>query len=212
MKNTVKTHGMFILLLSMVLSLLSACSDDNNDTDVIREDITNQSLSEADKAALLFMFEEEKLARDTYVFLNDLWSINQFANIQKSEEKHMNAVENLLVQNNIEYTIFPIGEFKNQDLQNFYNQFVINGAFSKANAFHIGATIEDLDIKDLQAYLDITTHPDLIAVFESLQCGSRNHLKSFVLGIENGGNIYTPQFLTQVEYDNIIQDNRESCN
>lgn len=212
MKNPLKPDRIFILLLSISLSFLYACSDKNNDTGDIKNDTTNQSLSEADIAALLFMLEEEKLARDTYVFINDLWSINQFANIQKSEQTHMDLVENLLVQNNIEYTILPLGEYLDQDLQNLYNQFVINGAVSKANAFHIGATIEDLDIKDLQDYLDITTHPDLIAVFESLLCGSKNHLKSFVLGIENGGNIYTPQFLSQDEYEIIIQENREKCN
>lgn len=158
------------------------------------------------------MLEEEKLARDTYIYLTDLWSINQFANIKDSEQAHMNMVEDLLIQNNIEYDIQPAGEFENQTLQNFYDQFVIDGAVSVANSMQIGATIEDVDIKDLQVYLDVTTHPDLIVVFESLQCGSRNHLRSFIQGIENGGNIYIPQFISQDEFDLIITSNQEQCN
>ena len=198
-----------VVILIFSLSLFSSCSDDNDD---INDDLTNQSLSEDDKSALLFMLEEEKLARDTYIYLNDLWAINQFNNIKDSEQTHMNLVEDLLIQNNIEYSIEPVGEFQNQTLQNFYDQFVIDGAISSSNAMQIGATIEDVDIKDLQDFLDITTHLDLVAVFESLQCGSRNHLRSFIQGIENRGEIYTPQFLTQEEFDAIIASDQEQCN
>lgn len=198
-----------VVILIFSLSLFSSCSDDNDD---INDDLTNQSLSEDDKSALLFMLEEEKLARDTYIYLNDLWAINQFNNIKDSEQTHMNLVEDLLIQNNIEYSIEPVGEFQNQTLQNFYDQFVIDGAISSSNAMQIGATIEDVDIKDLQDFLDITTHLDLVAVFESLQCGSRNHLRSFIQGIENRGETYTPQFLTQEEFDAIIASDQEQCN
>jgi len=194
-----------VLILAISLTFLFTCDDDNNF-------ITGQTLIESDKTALLFMLEEEKLARDTYMYLDDLWSINQFSNIKNSEQTHMNVIEDLLIQNDIEYIILPLGEFENQALQDFYNQFVIDGAVNQANALQIGATIEDLDIVDLQDYMNATTNTSLIAVFNSLQCGSRNHLRSFVLGIENGGNTYTPQFLTQEDYNSIISESNEQCN
>ncbi|WP_178988679.1 DUF2202 domain-containing protein [Winogradskyella schleiferi] len=209
MKKPVVFRVIPILILVFSVVIFSSCSDDNDDFNV---DPTNQTLLEDDKAALLFMLEEEKLARDTYTYLNDLWSINQFANIKNSEQAHMNLVENLLIQNNIEYAIQPIGEFENQNLQNLYDQFEIDGAFSVASALEIGATIEDLDIKDLQEYLDASENEDLIAVFENLQCGSRNHLRSFINGIENSGNTYAPQFLSQEEFDLIITGDQEQCN
>ncbi|WP_299124676.1 DUF2202 domain-containing protein [uncultured Winogradskyella sp.] len=210
MKKLRLFHAMSIIMLIFSIIQLSSCSDDNDD--IIYDDTTSQVLSDADKSALLFMLEEEKLARDTYSYLSNLWSINQFANIRNSEQTHMNLVENLLIQNNIDYTVQPVGVFNNQDLQNFYDQFVIDGAVSVAEAMQIGATIEDLDIKDLQDFLDVTTHLDLIAVFETLQCGSRNHLRSFVLGIENGGHTYVPQFITQEEFNIIIASSQEQCN
>jgi len=209
MKKPILIRVISILILLVSLTMLTACSDDN---DNITEDTKDQTLSETNKDALLFMLEEEKLARDTYTYIDNLWSINQFANIQKSEQTHMDAIENLLIQNNIEYNIKPAGKFSNQTLQNFYNQFEIDATVSKANAMQIGATIEDLDIKDLQDYLDETTHLDLIAVFENLLCGSRNHLRSFVSGIEKGGNTYTPQFITEENYNAIISSSQEKCN
>jgi len=197
----------FVSLLASSILFLSACATDDS-----QEGPLNTTLTQVDKEALLFMLEEEKLARDTYTFLDDLWSINQFANIKTSEQTHMNAVENLLIQYNIDYTIYAIGEFVNQELQGFYDQFEIDGSVSPANALQIGATIEDLDIVDLQSYLDATSNTSLIDVFESLQCGSRNHLRSFASKINDTGGTYTPQFLSQDVYDGIIASNRENCN
>ena len=71
-------------------------------------------------------------------------------------------------------------EFENQDLQNYYNTFVTNGSISQDNALQIGATIEDLDIVDLERFITETTNTEITDVFNSLQCGSRNHLRSFV--------------------------------
>tara|TARA_R110002012_G_scaffold242788_1_gene417258 strand:- start:101856 stop:102461 length:606 start_codon:yes stop_codon:yes gene_type:complete len=201
-----------MVVLSVLVTSFYSCSDDNDETFKGKNNFTNTNLTESDTAALLFMLEEEKLARDTYIYLNDLWSINQFANIQNSEQSHMNAIENQLIINNIEYTILPHGEFENQDLQELYNQFETDGAVSSANAFQIGATIEDLDIVDLQDYIDSTLNTTLISIFRKLQCGSRNHLRSFVTGIENIGETYTPQFLTQTDFDTIIAGTQESCN
>ncbi|WP_298499687.1 DUF2202 domain-containing protein [uncultured Algibacter sp.] len=211
-KLVYKVISIFIIFFS--ITLLSACSDnDNNDDDYnINDAPLTQTITEIDEAALLFMLEEEKLARDTYIYLNNLWSINQFANIQKSEQSHMNAVENLLIKYNITYSILPSGEFKNPDLQNLYNKFIVDGKINQANALQIGATIEDLDIVDLETHIDASNDAEIISVFESLQCGSRNHLRSFVSNIEKGGDTYTPQFLTKDAYNTIISSSNEKCN
>ncbi|MBP94089.1 MAG: hypothetical protein CMC55_08240 [Flavobacteriaceae bacterium] len=200
-----------LLLLVISFTFIISCND-SDDILTGKNQNFNQILSEADIEALLFMLEEEKLARDTYTYLNDLWSINQFANIKNSEQSHMNAIENQLIKNNIYYTILPDGEFANQELQDLYNQFFIDGAISPANAFQIGATIEDLDIVDLQDYINATSNTTLLTIFGKLQCGSRNHLRSFVSGIENIGATYTPQFLSQDAYNVIISSNQETCN
>lgn len=201
-----------VLIIALSFTFLFACDDNDDDINKGKNQDSSQILTESDKEALLFMLEEEKLARDTYTYLNNLWSISQFANIKNSEQSHMDAVENQLIKSNIVYTILPLGEFTNQELQNLYNQFEIDGAISQAYAFQIGATIEDLDIADLQDFLDSTPNTALLNLFGKLQCGSRNHLRSFVSGIESIGETYIPQFLTQTDYDNIITSSNEQCN
>lgn len=207
MKNFIKTYGLLMTLILSSFLYLSSCGVD----DSTEKSLINSTLNQSDKDALLFMLEEEKLARDTYMYLDNLWSMNQFANIKSSEQTHMNAIIDLLEQNKIDYTILPVGEFINQDLQNYYNQFISDGSISNINALKIGATIEDLDIVDLEEYIQETTNTSIISVFKNLQCGSKNHLKSFLTSIENNGNTYTPQFLTQEDFDAILAESKQPC-
>ncbi|WP_370477529.1 DUF2202 domain-containing protein [Tamlana flava] len=206
------------IILALSFSFLYACNEEDNSIDLnensineLNNNLNAQVLNDSDKEALLFMLEEEKLARDTYTFLDNIWSINQFANIKNSEQSHMGAVENLLVQYGIDYEILPAGQFANKALQDFYDQFISDGSKSITNALQIGATIEDLDIVDLQEYIDATSNTSLIAVFENLKCGSTNHLRAFLKGIENLGDTYTPQFLSVDIYNSIINATNQKC-
>ena len=197
---------LFIFGLPFLLAVFSCNNDDSSVADLNNTNLTNE-----DSAALLFMLEEEKLARDTYTYLENLWEINQFSNIKKSEQSHMDAVSGLLDQYNISYTLLSYGEFNNPDIQTLYDQFIDYGSENRANALEVGANIEDLDIVDLANFIDATTNSAMIKVFESLQCGSRNHLRSFVTAIEVSGNTYEAQYLTQEDYTLIINDSQEQC-
>ena len=193
-----------ILLISALFSL-QFCGRDNS------EEITSVTLSAQEKNDLLFSFEEEKMARDTYNCLNNKWGISQFATIQNSEQSHMNAVENLLKKYNIPYQILPQGQFSDANLQTLYNQLTAQGSLSKNQAFQAGATIEDVDIDDLETLKQHTTNATILSVYNKLECGSRNHLRSFVAAITNLGDTYTPQFISLAEFQSIINSANEQC-
>jgi hypothetical protein len=196
----------FFTTTAIIIAIVSfSCSDDSNNTNSL-------PLAQDEKDGLLFMLEEEKLARDSYAYMYNLWGITQFNTIKNSEQTHMDAIVTILEQYDIDYSILPQGQFLNENLQNFYDQFAINGQISSSNALQIGATIEDLDIVDLENYLSNTTNSLVIAAYESLQCGSRNHLRSFVSSIENNGETYIPQFLSVEEYNSILNGTHERCN
>ncbi len=185
-----------------------ACNEDDN-----VNNITNVAIiTEDESSGLLFMMEEEKLARDTYQYLFSIWNHNTFENIKNSEQKHMNSVIDLLVLFNIDHTVLPEGKFENQELQNLYNQFVEDGQQNLLEALKIGATIEDLDIVDLDNYKNQTTNTNILSVYQKLQCGSRNHLRAYVTTIINNGGTYLPQFLSLDDFNEIINSNHENCN
>ena len=227
MKLPVKKIGYVFMMLLFVSVMIFGCSDSNDDPivqqiensvddDDVLDDVNDvddtTSITEEDENSLLFMLEEEKLARDTYKFLNEYWGMVQFGNIMQSEQSHMDAVETLLVAYDIEYEILEDGMFENEELQAWYDTFVQDGIVDEVAALTVGATIEDLDIVDLEEHIQATSNTDIADVFSSLQCGSRNHLRSFVQSIENLGETYTPQFLAQEEYEIILDGSHEQCN
>ena len=58
--------------------------------------------SQAESDGMQYMREEEKLARDIYLIMDDKWGLIVFTNIARSEQKHMDAVENLLYKYGVE--------------------------------------------------------------------------------------------------------------
>ncbi|TNE55161.1 MAG: DUF2202 domain-containing protein [Bacteroidetes bacterium] len=170
-----------------------------------------QALDATERDNLLFMREEEKLARDVYLKLNETWNRQVFDNISQSEATHMCAVLNLLNRYNVPDPVGDngVGVFTNQDLQNLYTTLLAQGSNSLLEALAVGAAIEEIDILDLQTALGETDNQDITYVFENLMAASRNHLRAFVQNYEQQGVTYVPQYLTQAEYDAIINDDME---
>ena len=71
-------------------------------------------------------------------------------------------------------------------------------------AFQVGAKIEELDIFDLNKSIEVTNNLDVKIVYDYLNKGSRNHLRSFFKNLTNAGGTYTPVFITKSEFDAIV--------
>ena len=169
--------------------------------------------SEEETSGLIFMREEEKLARDVYLYLHDKWGLPIFNNIANSEQSHMDAVLRLLTAYGIEdpAAAKAPGEFVNADLQNLYNQLVTQGSQSLGDALKVGAAIEEIDILDLEDHLSRTKNLDIVMVYENLMRGSYNHLRSFSSTLyQKTGEVYLPQFLGAEVYQGVVGDGIES--
>lgn len=165
------------------------------------------SLSPDEIAGLAFMREEEKLARDVYLTLDQTWDSQIFANIARSEQRHMDAVKTLLDRYGIADPAAgnDIGQFTDPDLQTLYADLTAQGQQSLADALRVGALIEEVDIADLIEELEAVEHNDIRRVYEQLLQGSENHLRAFVAALERqAGETYQPQVLYQATYDQII--------
>lgn len=143
---------------------------------------TGQSvpLNDEEQQWLMFMREEEKLARDTYLFLYAKWKMPIFSNIASSEQRHMDALKNKLDQYGIpDPALDARGKFTNPALQMLYNDLIVQGSISKTEALNVGVIIEVKDIEDLNAAIAITEHADINQVYGNLRQGSYNHLDAF---------------------------------
>ncbi|MBK7258215.1 MAG: DUF2202 domain-containing protein [Ignavibacteriae bacterium] len=50
---------------------------------------------------------------------------------------------------------------------------------------------------------------DITCVYQNLERGSRNHMRAFVKNLAAGGASYTPQYISQTEFDAIIASGTE---
>lgn len=173
--------------------------------------LPKEKLNVQERKGLLYMREEEKLARDVYLTFSDMWTQRIFANIAQSEQRHMDAVKVLLDKYELKDPVKDdtIGVFSDPVLQGLYHDLVNKGSVSLIEALRVGAKIEDLDIYDLQGHLTQADNKDVKTLYQNLLKGSRNHMRGFVPLLESLGEKYVAQYLTQEEVDYIAHSEME---
>jgi len=187
-------------------------------------------LDEGEKTHLIFMREEEKLARDVYITLGAIYpDVAAFANIDASEQNHTDAMLDKLNQFDIAdpSTDDTVGAFTGEDYGWYflekYAELVDRGSADLLEALYVGAFIEELDMNDIVNCPDVivatdngidtgecgllyTDNKSIIRSYNNLLDGSKNHLRAYVRNIESiiGYGNYESQVLTQEEVDEIL--------
>lgn len=170
---------------------------------------SNNELSQIEIANLQFMREEEKLARDVYLTMDQYWGqqTSAFANIAVSEESHTSTIDYLLEKYDIEDPVISdeIGVFTNPELQELYHTLVEQGSVSFIDGLHVGALIEEVDMEDILAAIEATDERAMILAYSNLLDGSKSHLRGFVSVIEAQGLVYEAQVLDTDEVQLILE-------
>lgn len=188
-------------------------------------------LTLGEREHLVFMREEEKLARDVYITLGAQYSrLRVFGNIDDSEQRHTSAVRDMLEKYGIKDPSANdnVGAFTGENYGPYFtkkfNELVERGRQSDIEALKVGALIEELDMLDIKycplevlAQTDAleemsdcgrvhTEKSDLYRLYSSLLEGSENHLRAYVKLIERrqGKGSYEAQILTQDQVDVIL--------
>ena len=233
MKNKTLAKVASIAVISVVL--LSACGGGSStslvtDQPNIENEITSEpvsttssiqgELSAAEIQGLLYMREEEELARDLYL---DIYAakdnrLKVFKNISdNAETRHAAAVLALLDMYGIED---PSTGFHNtytsEIIQMLYDQLLNNAVGSDdIAALKVGALVEETDIRDINLEKNKVSesHTEIITTYENLLCGSRNHLRSFVKQIESRtGQPYVTQIPEMdTEVQSILNSSQQQC-
>lgn len=191
------------------------------------------AIDKVESSHLIFMREEEKLARDVYLTLASKYPGQAvFSNIAtKSEQSHTDTMRDRLIQfkipdpnpstNNLPGSI---GIFTGAEWGSYfskkYTDLIALGSESELAALYVGALIEELDMNDIMVCpkvminsgypspcgLQYTDERALKKSYGSLIQGSENHLRAFVGQIEaiEGYGTYKAQYLTQQEVDTIL--------
>jgi len=253
------TRTLLIILLSLPLYISGCKSEDTNEVSSItssdvdnttlidevapdeysdlHEDITSSEeasgLDATEASHLTFMREEEKLARDVYLTLADLYPDQRVFNriATRSEQTHTDTMRDRLEQfdlpdPNPETNNLPssLGVFTGNDWGWYFKEkfelLTSKGEISELDALYVGAFIEELDMQDIaicpQVMIDrgfsspcglaYTDEESLQSAYRSLISGSENHLRAYVGQIEAviGVGNYKAQYLSQTEVDSIL--------
>ena len=180
---------------------------------------------------LVFMREEEKLARDVYLALGTMYPDSViFGKIDDSEQRHTTSVKAMIENYGHEdpNTNDNIGVYTGEDYGWYftekYNQLVARASISELEALFVGAFIEELDMMDINQCPKVivetdnginevtecgkiyTDNSDIVRLYDSLLDGSDSHLEGYVKNIEKhiGEGNYQAQVLSQEQVDEIL--------
>ena len=205
-----------ILLSTSMLTILGCNSGGGNgkngDSGAMQatvEDALNSeksTLTQELKDSITYMYNEEKLAREVYLNVNEKQPLKQLYNIAtKSEIKHEKAVNDLAVKYDLNITLYPdteepydqpsldeygSGQFAVVDIQELYDVLYDKGIQSQKDAFEVGCMVEVTDIDDLNLYMQQASDAnaeDVLSIFNYLREGSYNHYWAFDKGLKDSG-------------------------
>lgn len=202
------------LVVVLVLSWCNTNTSKNNqnyeENSTTTQNTQSSTISEQEKNGLIQMREEEKLARDVYKTLWEKWGNQIFSNIAQSEQTHTDAIKSLLETYKIQDPVVDdsIWSFTSPEMKKLYEDLISKWSVSSLDALAVWATIEDLDIYDLNKLISETDNEDIKVVYNNLKNGSINHINAFVNNITNNGGSYTPKYISQAEYEGILSSSQ----
>lgn len=166
--------------LCLAVCLLSAASP-----------LSALALTPVETTSVLYMKQEEKMARDVYQAMAVRWNHVTFRNIAGSEQRHMEAMDRLIARYALtDTTPAEPGRFSIPELQTLHDDLVAQGSLSLADALRVGVLIEETDIADLKEAMGVVSEPMLQQAFGNLLRGSGHHLSAFQAALgtvdENG--------------------------
>jgi hypothetical protein len=168
--------------------------------------VTAAALSPREEEGILFIWEEEKVARDLYRSLYNETTLSIFVDLERSEQNHMDQAKALIDRYGLQT---PVGDehgvFSNETLNGYYDDLLASGKESPENALKAAATFEEISIMDLEKELEAANAEDVRVVYEGLLAGSRKHLRSYVRDLQEQGIQYAPQHISQEEYEEMVR-------
>lgn len=218
-----------LMLASSVIYSKTKITEDINESYPTKP--ASIEINEHERLHLIFMREEEKLARDVYITLGIAYPEKTvFGKISSAETYHTTSVSDVLERFNIDDPVKNdnVGVFSGEEFGWYFTEkfekLTQQGLVSELDAMYVGAFIEELDMKDIKSCpevmidtIDSIQNADdcglvysndrvINSLYSNLITGSESHLRAFVKNIEKsiGEGSYQAQVLTQDKVNEIL--------
>ena len=146
--------------------------------------------------------EEETMAAQVYRALGKSYALRPFQNIPLAEDAHAAAVRKILATT--PYAAAPANTLTDKKFITLRDELIARGNTSELEALRVGALIEERDIQDLRHVMAATKSTSVLETLQWLEMGSHHHLNAFVRHLRMRGEAYSPQLLSQTDFDAVV--------
>lgn len=145
-----------------------------------------EMLTKDQKEMLFFIYQGEKVARDIYITLGNIYKDeNTFSFMQFSGQRHFECTRELCDIYGVETSQIEeesIGRFESVVLQTMYDACIEKGKKSIYDALEVAEFIKSNEIKDLEhASVGMPSH--VVNVYENIKKRNQRHLDVFQAAI-----------------------------
>lgn len=139
------------------------------------------TISSEAAAGLIYMIEEEKMARDLYDVFASQTGNSIFETISNSEQQHYDTLLLAAQKTGVDITAISTtaGVFTNPEIQSLYNTLLAQGSVSLTAALEVGSIVEKTDMADIMDYMTDTSIGIIGTMYSHLETGSEHHLTAF---------------------------------
>ncbi|MGF1548499.1 MAG: DUF2202 domain-containing protein [Thiotrichales bacterium] len=164
-------------------------------------------ISLAERAGVIFLREEEKLASDLLALAASRWGEPAFANAMAAEKTHSEAVRLLMARHAIYDPAAGKGAgiYEDRGLQTLFEALRARIELSLIDALLVAAEVTEISLMDIASHAaNVSDNPDILHVYALMTTASRNHLRIFVRQITSLGIRYQAQYLAQQNLEAIV--------
>ncbi len=181
MKNLLKKTSITMALVSMLGIGIGANNVSYAENAVIGAQAALNDKSYTQEEMITYALQDEYLAKAEYEKIISTFNITRpFSNILRAEETHIDLIEPLLDEYDIEFTTPEVNNY-------------VTTPTSLLEAYNAGIEAEKLNIQMYENFLKEDLDEDVKLVFERLLNASKNHLQAFERQVDRYNGEYTNQ-------------------
>jgi hypothetical protein len=174
-------------------------------------DQTDQfSLDLGDIWRLEWIYDQEKLARDLNRKLFEDWEDQNFSNTAVANQRHMNELEATMNHYGLNPPAYSdqAGTYRDEEHVEMFAELQRRAEEGPLEAIMAVAYLQELNIVQYRAYIELSEEKPLRNTFERLLAGNKNHLRLFawlVSYLTPPEHYYHAQMLGQQDVDTILR-------
>lgn len=161
--------------------------------------------SDSNEKLLLRIYQEEKMSYDLMDEFYNNWQLEVFKSVMQRDAKHVWCMDKVIIKYG--YTNISSSEeglFTDKKIQAFYDEMSVKGSISDLSALEAAAYIKERSISELREKIQMQNDPYIIKVIFLMEQSAQKQFRAFVESIRLSGSEYSPVYLTDDEFENIL--------